>query len=109
MKPILPVLVLASLLATGCSATNISKLVTAIGKDPASVSLRVTSVYGTVTYTRTNPMTNSLAHSLAPDGTIIVTRDGMVGLDGAGSTNRTEQLRHLDNILNPPSPPVPQR
>lgn len=59
------------LLFTGCMGPNAAKLITAAGKDPASVSLEVKSIYGTVIYTRTNPGTNSAPHTVK-DGAITV-------------------------------------
>lgn len=50
MKPI----ALSLLFLTGCSTANITKLVQALGKDPATVAVQVTSVYGTVTFVRVN-------------------------------------------------------
>ena len=38
---------------TGCSTTNITKLVGALAKDPATVAISVQSVYGTVYFLRT--------------------------------------------------------
>jgi hypothetical protein len=58
------------LLCAGCSTTNISKLVQAASKDPATVHLRVSSIYGTVDYWRINPMTNSLPYNISPDGSV---------------------------------------
>lgn len=46
-------IVLSVLLLTGCSSTNISKLVHELGKDPATVAISVQSVYGTVYFLRT--------------------------------------------------------
>jgi hypothetical protein len=40
------------LLLTGCSTTNVTKLVGALSKDPATVAVQITSVYGTVTFVR---------------------------------------------------------
>ena len=51
---------LAAIALCGCSTTNITKLVEAASKDPAAVQIRVTSIYGTVTYQRANPGTNNL-------------------------------------------------
>ncbi len=56
---------------SGCSTTNISKLVEAASKDSATVVLKVGSVYGTVSYTRTNPKTNQTA-VISPDGTVSI-------------------------------------
>jgi len=45
-------LCLLPLLVAGCSTTNITKLVGALAKDPATVAVQITSVYGTVTFVR---------------------------------------------------------
>ena len=42
----------ACALLSGCSSTNITKLVGALAKDPACVAVQITSVYGTVTFVR---------------------------------------------------------
>lgn len=61
---------LISLLSTGCA--NVPSVVRAMAKDPATVHVRVTSVYGTVEVFRTAPTTNSMPHTINPDGTITV-------------------------------------
>jgi len=61
-------LLLALSLTTGCMST--SALIRELAKDQATVSVRVTTVYGTVYYTRTNPGTNTLVHSIEPDGSV---------------------------------------
>lgn len=65
---------MAALLAmiTGCSSTNITKLINAAGKDSAVVSGTVTSVYGTVKFVRVGPTTNSV--TVSPDGTVTVNK-----------------------------------
>jgi uncharacterized protein YceK len=70
MKKLLLTLTVISLLGTGCA--NVSSVVRAMAKDPATVHVRVTSVYGTVEVFRTAPMTNSMPHTINPDGTITV-------------------------------------
>jgi hypothetical protein len=69
-------LIIACLLGgAGCSTQkNLTALVKALGNDPATVNIRVTSVYGTMTFTRTNPTTNSLPHTINPDGTVTVAK-----------------------------------
>lgn len=62
-------LLLLCLALTGCSSTNITSLVDALAKDPATVRLHVTSVYGTVDFVRVGS-TNGL--TIATDGTITV-------------------------------------
>lgn len=46
-------LLLLASLAGGCSTTNITSLVQALSKDPATVALSVQSVYGTMYFMRT--------------------------------------------------------
>lgn len=53
-----------------CGCVSGGALVRELAKDPATVSLRVTSVYGTIDYVRTNPGTNTAAHAIGPDGTV---------------------------------------
>ena len=55
--------------------TSTAKVVQAMAKDPASVHVRVSTIYGTIDVTRTNPLTNTLAHTISPDGTITVARE----------------------------------
>ena len=64
-------LILPLVLLCGCSPTNISNLVKAVAKDPATVTIKVSSVYGTVSYTRVGLMTNETA-SVASDGSVIL-------------------------------------
>jgi len=61
------------LLSTGCasSAQRMATLITAAGKDNATISASVTTIYGTVKFVRTNPMTNSTV-TVSPDGTVTV-------------------------------------
>lgn len=61
-------------LSTGCMSTKgLDKVVSALGKDPASVHIRVSSIYGVIEISRTNPGTNGMTHTVSPDGTITVT------------------------------------
>jgi hypothetical protein len=70
---ILFALALLSTFTTGCvSNGGLAHLAETLAKDPATVSVRVTTVYGTLYFTRTNPGTNTLAHSIAPDGGVKV-------------------------------------
>lgn len=46
-------ILLLLLVCTGCSSTNITSLVQALAKDPATVAVSVQSVYGTVYFMRT--------------------------------------------------------
>ena len=62
---------LALALTTGCiSNGGLANLAKSLAQDPATVSIRITTVYGTLYFTRTNPGSNTLAHSIAPDGTV---------------------------------------
>lgn len=70
MKTILALSLL--LVLTGCSTTNISKLTQALSKDPAIVSVKVSSVYGTVNVVRVGTTTNSV--TVSPDGTVTVNK-----------------------------------
>lgn len=64
---------LASVLL-GCSTPGrMAKLATALAKDPATVNVTISSVYGTMKFVRTNPGTNSVVKVL-PDGTVTVER-----------------------------------
>lgn len=66
MSPLICLVALTG--CTGCT-TNASKLIDALSKDPATVRLRVTSIYGTVDFVRVGT-TNGL--TVSPDGTISV-------------------------------------
>ncbi len=65
MKRITCLLLLA---CAGCSTTNITKLTQALAKDPAIVVVKVSSVYGTVNFTRVGSITNGM--TVSPDGTV---------------------------------------
>jgi len=62
---------LAALLLCGCSSTNITKLTTALAKDPAIVVIKVSSVYGTVSFTRIGGRTNETT-SVNSDGSVTI-------------------------------------
>lgn len=70
MKKLFLLAVLAFSL-TGCTSTNITKLVGALSKDPATVSVSVQSVYGTMKFVRTNPEPGQ-AVVVTPDGTVTI-------------------------------------
>ena len=72
MKRFLTILTLApiALFNQGCSTTNITKLTTALAKDPAIVVVKVSSVYGVVNFTRIGSNTNSV--TITPDGVVTV-------------------------------------
>ncbi len=56
---------------TGCSSTNITKLVNALAKDPATSVVKITTIYGSVSYTRVGLLTNESA-SVNSDGSVIL-------------------------------------
>ena len=74
MKALRLLLVLSLFTTAGCMGPGISKALKELAKDPATVHLRVSSVYGVVEFSRTAPRTNSLPHTISPDGTITVTK-----------------------------------
>lgn len=72
----LKILLLCSLLSalcfagTGCAGRTTAQVVRALSADPASLHVRITSIYGTIEVARTAPRTNSMPHSIGADGTI---------------------------------------
>lgn len=56
---------------SGCM--SMSKLARELSKDPATVNLSLTTIYGNLRLVRTNPGTNSTV-SVSPDGTVSVER-----------------------------------
>lgn len=58
------------ILLCGCSSTNVTKLIGALAKDPAIVSVKISSIYGTVNFTRIGGHTNTV--TVTADGTISV-------------------------------------
>jgi hypothetical protein len=71
-------LLLAALGLAGC-APNLADIVTALGKDPASNCIRVTSIYATVLMSRTNLTSGSMA--CTSDG-MSMKSDPQVGAQG---------------------------
>jgi len=65
-------LMAAALLLTGCSSTNISKLVNAMSTNSSIVVGKVSSIYGTATLIRIGGTTNSV--TVSPDGTVTVNK-----------------------------------
>ena len=61
---------LIALALTGCSTTNISDLTKALANDPATVQVNVSSVYGTLRFTRVGNQPGTGKTTVAPDGTI---------------------------------------
>jgi hypothetical protein len=70
MKRLLILLPIALMLA-GCSSTNITKLVGALAKDPAISVVKVTTIYGNVSYTRIGYRTNETT-SVNSDGSVTI-------------------------------------
>jgi len=64
------ILALVAVALCGCSSTNITKLVGALAKDPAIVSVNVPTMYGTVKFTRVGSGTNYV--EVTSDGTVKV-------------------------------------
>lgn len=62
----------ATLFLTGCSSTNITKLVEQLKNDPATVSVHVTTVYGTVSFNRVGTLKPNQSETVSPDGTITI-------------------------------------
>ena len=60
------------MLLNGCMSNKLDKVVKELAKDNATVNIRVTTVYGTLFFTRTNPNTNSAPHTVAPDGSVTI-------------------------------------
>ena len=71
MKTILALTAALALAATGC--VN-SSLIRALAKDPATAHMRITTIYGTVEISRTNPGTNTAPHAIKADGAIEITK-----------------------------------
>ena len=57
-------------IGSGCSSTNITKLTQALSRDPAIVSAKVATVYGTASLVRVGSTTNTV--TVGPDGTVTV-------------------------------------
>ncbi len=74
VPPVVPclALLLPALSLSGCATKDISRLVGQLKNDPAIVSAKITTLYGTAQMTRVGGQTNSV--SVAPDGTITVNK-----------------------------------
>ena len=58
--------------SAGCTGPGrLAKIVTALKDDPATVTASISSVYGVLKFTRTNPRTNQTI-TVHPDGTITI-------------------------------------
>lgn len=62
----------STLVLMACGCTTPASIVRAMGKDPASVHVKVSTIYGTIEVTRANPSTNTPPHSVSNDGAIKV-------------------------------------
>ncbi len=72
MKTILSALVLLSLLfSTGCASTAASKVLKALGNDPATVSVRVNGWGTVIEISRANPVLG-MSSTVATDGSLNV-------------------------------------
>ncbi len=71
MRKLLAVIPLI-LINTGCVNSKLDRVVAAMGKDPATVHVKISTIYGVVELARTNPRGDSLPHTVNPDGTISV-------------------------------------
>ena len=72
MKKTILAAAIAAFAMTGCATSGMNKMLSQLKNDPASFHVRVSSVYGTIELTRANPLTNSAAYTVSPDGTITV-------------------------------------
>ncbi|HYG23368.1 MAG TPA: hypothetical protein VEH04_11345 [Verrucomicrobiae bacterium] len=74
IRRILSMIALASMLtlSTGCRSAGLVSLAEHLKDDPAIVSAQISSVYGTVKFTRVGGQTNSV--TVSPDGTITVNK-----------------------------------
>lgn len=63
---------LISLAGTGCAGRTTAQVVRALSNDPASLHVRITTIYGTIEVARTAPRTNTLAHTIGENGAIEV-------------------------------------
>lgn len=72
MKRLLSLAAVAAL-CPGCLTGKLDKVVQALGKDPATTHIRISTIYGVLEVSRANPNSGSPTHTVAPDGTITVT------------------------------------
>lgn len=70
MKRILCGLALVAM--CGCSSTNMTRLVGQLKNDPSSFLIRQSGWGNNLTIARTNPGTNTLPHSISPDGVMSI-------------------------------------
>lgn len=60
------------LLPALCGCISAGKLARELAKDPATVSLRLSTPWGALDFVRLNPGTNTPAYTVARDGTVTV-------------------------------------
>jgi hypothetical protein len=68
-------LLLLPLLLCGCATSqkNLVALVKALSQDPATAYIHIVSpTFGNITIMRTNPGTNTIPHTIKPDGNVSV-------------------------------------
>lgn len=77
MKAIISIALLAALAiaGSGCSATNVSKLVNAMGKDKATWKAHVMTPYGSGDYTRIGELAPGQSATVNSDGSITIKYD----------------------------------
>jgi uncharacterized protein with ACT and thioredoxin-like domain len=73
VKKLLLLACVSALVLCGCATGgSLAKVVKELKNDPATVNVRITSIYGSIFFTRTAPTTNSLPHVVGSDGTVTV-------------------------------------
>jgi hypothetical protein len=84
-KLLLAVCPLALLALTGCASVNkqMTALVRELKNDPATAYVRIVTSAGVFEFVRTNPGSNTVPHSIDPNGTV------KVGFGGASSASPT--------------------
>lgn len=73
MKKAIGLMVLAALAIMGTGCNSLPGALKALGKDPAIVTGKITSVYGVVNFARVGGVAAGNTVSVNPDGTITVT------------------------------------
>jgi hypothetical protein len=66
------------ILASGCVASNLAEVVTALGKDPASVCINLSTIYGNLKVARTNISNGDV--TCAADGLVVKSQASQVGI-----------------------------
>lgn len=68
-------LIITSLLVimtSGCATQQMAKLAKQLKDDSATVQINIRTIYGTLYFSRTNPKTNTMPHSVTADGNVTV-------------------------------------